>query len=202
MVLFDQLRISDDGKYLFINAHVNTAKEFKDVYITKLTVMTSDKVKESTYIGSPTEDYIYQTTFDEGTREIALVLSANDCIRRWETDVQRMNFSQVEMSKTLFFVYIECTEATDECVPCFLKTPAIGVTFDENVLYQRVMNFTKELASNCTISQGFTDFILLWNAFKASVETEHFVPAIKFYEMLFGNNGTGTVNTKGCGCHG
>ena len=33
MILFDQLRISDDGKRLYINAHVNKADYFANVYI-------------------------------------------------------------------------------------------------------------------------------------------------------------------------
>ena len=80
------------------------------------------------------------------------------------------------------------------------------------------MDYTKDLADDCTIPTGFTDFILLWNAFKASVETEHYGPAIKYYNMLFGNPdervtrdgshspfGGGSANnrrTKPCGCHG
>ena len=70
------------------------------------------------------------------------------------------------------------------------------------------MDFTRELAEDCMIPQGFTDFILLWNAFKASIETEHFIPAIEYFNMLFGNtvggrgiNGSIDSRRK-CGCHG
>lgn len=31
MVIFDQLRISDDGKRMYINAHVNKADYFNDI---------------------------------------------------------------------------------------------------------------------------------------------------------------------------
>ena len=31
MILFDQLRISDDGQRLYINAHVNKADYFKNL---------------------------------------------------------------------------------------------------------------------------------------------------------------------------
>jgi hypothetical protein len=88
----------------------------------------------------------------------------------------------------------------------------LGVTFDENLLYQRVMQYTKSLADNCKIPVAFMDFILLWNAFKASVETEHYIPAIKYYNMLFGKDADGNpygaydktsgVISKPCGCHG
>jgi hypothetical protein len=42
--------------------------------------------------------------------------------------------------------------------------------------------------------------ILLYNGFKASIETEHYTQAIKFYNQIMDN--TETVLTKSCGCHG
>lgn len=47
MILFDQLRISDDGKRLYINAHVNKADYFANVYIDSIVIMTADKVSET-----------------------------------------------------------------------------------------------------------------------------------------------------------
>ena len=61
-VIFDQLRISDDGKRMYINAHVNKACYFDDVYLDSITIMTSDKVSE-TNSRIPTSDYIYNQTF-------------------------------------------------------------------------------------------------------------------------------------------
>ena len=77
-------------------------------------------------------------------------------------------------------------------------------TIDYALLYQQVMDYTKDLADDCQIPQGFIDFILRWNAFKAAVETEHYIPAIKFWKMLFENQGGKTLahSTKPCGCHG
>lgn len=202
MVIIDQLRISDDGKRMYINAHVNTADYFDDVYIDKITIMTSDKVSE-TDPGTPTSDYIYTKTLTGNQKELNLVLKASDFTRTYETDINAASFSEADMSRTLFFVYIKCKGTPGECTPCTLdEETTLGVTFDENMLYQKVMNFTKGLASDCNISTEFTDFILLWNAFKASVETEHYIPAIKFFNMLFGNVDNYVGITKGCGCHG
>ena len=204
-VIFDQLRISDDGKRMYINVHVNTADYFDNIYLDKLTIMTSDKVSE-TDPSIPTSDYIYTITFDDNQKEVALVLTAADFTKTWETDPNAMQFKQVDMSRTLFFVYVKIKGVPDECTPCTLdEEVTVGVTFDENLLYQQVMNYTKQLAQDCTIPQGFTDFILQWNAFKASVETEHYVPAIKYYNMLFNGGSIGTTSfgtSKPCGCYG
>lgn len=210
MVLFDQLRISDDGQKMYINVRVNPAEYFENIYLDKITIMTADKVSDI----APelfTEEYIYQTVFDdEDVKEANLVLRASDFNER---------FTKTTLSKDLFFVYVTCKGVPDPCTPCRLdEMTTVGVTFDFALLHQRVMNYTKQLVGNCTVPQGFTDFILLWNAFRSAVETEHFIPAIKFYNMLFGigdervtRDGShspyggveGVVHSgRGCGCHG
>lgn len=206
MVIVDQLRISDDGERMYINAHVNKASYFDNVYIDSVTIMTSEKIQE-TSPGVPTSDYIYTKKIDGNAKEISLTLTSNDFIRTWETDPKAMAFTRSDMSKTLFFVYIKCRVdgGLDACTPCGLDNEyTLRVTFDENMLHQRVMGYTKELTDDCNIPIGFIDFILLWNAFKASIETEHYIPAIRFFNMLFGVIGDSGYKEliKGCGCHG
>ena len=55
-VVFDQLRISDDGKRMYIDVHVNKADYFDNIYLDELTIMTADKVSE-TNPNEPTECY-------------------------------------------------------------------------------------------------------------------------------------------------
>ena len=207
MVIIDQFRISDDGKRIYINVHVNSADYFEHVYLDSITIMTHEKVTEATYAGVPTEDYIYKKTFGDGVKSADLVLTANDFQKTWETDPQAIAFKESEIPKTLFFMYVKVKGEPDECTPCALdREYTVGVTFDNKLLYQQVMDYTKQLGDDCTIPTGFTDFILQWNAFKASVDTEHWVPAVKYWKMLFGDgSGAGYskyTTTKPCGCHG
>lgn len=204
MLIIDQLRISDNGKRMYINAHVNKASYFDNIYIDSITIMTADKVSE-TSPGTPTTDYIYTKKIDGNKKELNLVLTPSDFTKTWETDPKAMIFKQSDMSNTLFFVYIKCKLADgslDACIPCTLdEEVTLGVTFDENILHQRVMDYTKDLIADCTVPTGFTDFILLWYAFKSAVDTEHYIAAIRFFNMLF--DVVGDINvTKGCGCHG
>ena len=203
-VIFDQLRISDDGKRMYINAHVNKADYFKDIYIDSIVIQTADKVSE-TNPGLPTSDYIYIKKAEENSKELNLVLEASDLSKSWETDPKAIAFGRGEMSNTLFFVYIKVKGTPGACTPCTLdEETTLGVVFDENVLHQRVMDYTKELAETCSVPSDFIDFILLWNAFKSAIETEHYIPAIKFFNMLFDEVGKTCQNRtiKTCGCHG
>ena len=145
--------------------------------------------------------YLFHT---EERKELHMVLNSNSF---------NESFIGQSLSNNLFFVYIECDGCPAPDTPCRLcSMTTLGVTFDEALLYQRVMQYTKELTQECHIPGGFTDFILLWNAFKASIETEHYIPAIKYYNMLFGKDSTDKlygpqgvstrVSYKGCGCNG
>lgn len=204
MIIFDQLRISDDGKRMYINAHVNKADYFNDIYIDSIVIQTADKVSE-TNPGLPTSDYVYIKKVEENAKELNLVLEASDLSRSWESDPNAIAFGRGDMSKTLFFVYIKCKGTPGSCTPCRLdEETTLGVVFDENVLHQKVMDYTKELVAACSVPSAFIDFILLWNAFKSAIETEHYIPAIKFYNMLFDEVGKSCQSRtiKTCECNG
>lgn len=200
-IIFDQLRISDDGKRMYINLHVNKASYFDNIYLDSITITTSDRLSE-TNPDEPTDDYIYELNFAGSQKEANLVLTADDFIRNWETDPKAMRFNLSDMSKTLFFVFVKIKGVPDPCTPCRLDDEiTLGVTFDEKLLHQRVMGYTKDLLQDCTVPVAFADFILLWNAFKSAIETEHYIPAIKFWKMLFDKQIPPSI-TKDCGCHG
>lgn len=207
MIIFDQLRISDDGRRLYINAHVNKADYFKNRYIDSITIMTSEKVSE-TAPGTPNEDYIFTKKIGGEEKEINMVLTATDFTKTWETDPKAVVFKQKDMSRTLFFVYIKCKGigGVDTNTPCRLdEETTLGVTFDENILHQKVMDYAKGLVKECCeIPLELVDFILLWNTFKSAVETEHYIAAIRFFKMMFDTRGdSGSIMPKGgCGCHG
>lgn len=204
MIIFDQLRISDDGKRMYINVHVNKADYFNDIYIDSIVIQTADKVSE-TDPGLPTSDYVYIKKAEENAKELNLVLEASDLSRSWETDPKAIAFNRGDMSKTLFFVYIKCKGTPGSCTPCRLdEETTLGVVFDENVLHQKVMDYTKELVADCSVPSAFIDFILLWNAFKSAIETEHYIPAIKFFNMMFEEVGKSCQSRiiKTCGCNG
>ena len=194
MILFDLLKVSDDGKRLYINFHINEAAYFKDLTLESMTILTADKVSENDPL-TPTAEYIYKVEFEDGLRDYATVLQPVD-----------MNelFTKSNFSSDLFFVYVKVKGTPDPCTPCGLdEQTTLGVTFDENLLHQRVLDYTNELVHDCQVPQGFTVFILLWQAFKSSIEAEHPIMAIKYWNMLFDDSSAVTqVYKTGCGCHG
>lgn len=191
MIIFDRLEISDSGKVLYVDVHVNMASYFDNIYIDKVVIQTSDQVSETDPL-TPGSEYIYTQQVDGNVKELHLALNAVS------------DFEQVynSLSDKLLFVYVICKGVVGECTPCRLdELTTLGVTFDTALLYQRVMQYTRELNRDCQIPKGFIDLILLWNGFKAAIETEHYIVAIDFWKRLF-KTGEFTIISKGCGCHG
>lgn len=191
-VIFDQLRIADDGKKLFIDAHVNLASQFEETTIDSLYIVLESQVYETRTIDPESNGYIYKKTY-ENVKAIHEVIDISD---------ENLIYNKTTFSD-LLFVYVGCSNLPED-KDCYASVGKyfLNVTFDVNLLHQRVMGFTKQLAEDCQTPNGFIDFILLWNAFKAAVETEHFIPAIEYYNMLFSSYGAASNTSKHCGCHG
>lgn len=191
MIIFDRLQISNDGRLLYLDIHVNQASLFDNIYIDKVVIQTSDQVSEADPL-SPGDSYIYQQVVEDNTKELHLALNAN-------TDFET---SLDTLSNKLLFVYVVCKGVPDACTPCRLdEMTTLGVTFDDSLLYQQIMQYTNELNQDCETPKGFIDFILLWNGFKAAIETEHYIPAIDFWKKMFDKKNS-LITSKPCGCHG
>ena len=191
MVIFDRLQISDSGKMLYMDVHVNKASYFDNIYIDKVIIQTSEQVSETDPL-TPGSEYIYTLDVEGNVKELHLALNA----------AHDFESSYATLSDKLLFVYVVCKGSVAPCTPCRLdEMTTLGVTFDTAMLYQKIMQYTRELNAECIIPKGFTDLILLWYGFKASVETEHYVSAIGFWKKMF-RLGNFSVTSKGCGCHG
>lgn len=191
MIIFDRLQIADSGKMLYMDVHVNKASYFDNIYIDKIIIQTSDQVSETDPL-TPGSEYIYTLNVSGNVKELHLALNA------------AYDFEEVypTLSDKLLFVYVICKGIVGDCTPCRLdEMTTVGVTFDTALLYQRVMQYTRELNKDCVIPKAFIDLILLWQGFKAAVETEHYIVAIDFWKRLF-KTGEFTIISKGCGCHG
>ena len=64
MIVFDQVRISDDGKVFYLDAHVKNSASFNDVYITKLAVMRDTEMSETSATEFPESSYAYFEGWD------------------------------------------------------------------------------------------------------------------------------------------
>ena len=195
MVIIDQFRISDDGSMMIVDAHVSSESYYLNMYISKVMILTADQMPPS---GSPSsiDKYVFQRTYSlaDKYKQISLRLTPAGDFNE--------NFTKANLSSDLFYLVIWIDGTPAECAPCGSDEPVIAATFDYMNLYNRVMNYTRELNQDCEIPRDFINFILNYEAFKIAVETDHVGRATDFYNQMFGTMSVNTSVTKGCGCYG
>lgn len=190
-VIFDQLRVSEDGRFLFIDLHVCNHEWFENVYVKKIEICTENQVSAlNPFQLSETETPVYTKTFeDETAKSVSLVVSREEIL------------PVHDFNRNMFFVYVTLDGTPSASTPCGLdgKT-TVGVTFNDVLIYNKAMVLTKELVQQCKIPQHFREFVLLYQALKMSIDTGHYVTAIEYWRLL--TDIAGKQHHKMCKCHG
>ena len=202
MIVFDQVRISDDGKVFYLDAHVKTSASFSDVYITKLAVMRDTEMSETSATEFPESSYAYFEGWDIDVelKEVHRVITLNEFNAVLNTEHLP---TMTDLSHNLFFVYIECEGTPSFDTPCnSYNNPSIAAAYDTRRIYSIGMNYVRELSVDCTIPSGFIDFILNNEALKFAINTGHYIPAKQYFNNVMGYSRGNVGTIKNCGCHG
>lgn len=210
MVVFNECRIDQEGKYLIIDISVKDMIYYKKVYLRSITIHTDETFegKEPIYTkslleasGTPqtfssmvTADGVFEVngptgeTTTEGQKNVKLRLSAQD-------------LNLTNLNDNMLLITVEVGGTPDPTTPCGMDniyTTAIAVNL--RPLYNMAMNYIKELGSTCNTPKGFIDMILRLKAFELSLKTGHYKVAIGQWGKFFKN--MVVVTSKGCGCDG
>lgn len=214
MLVLNECRITDDGKYLVIEASVDSLNYYKNVYISEVIIDTDE-----TYINSgPSSNYVYKKEFGledtmitslcgpvstedssccgdvitdekEGRKNIRLYLNAKD-------------LGLGSLNSNIFFVYIVAS-GLDRETPCGMDHHTImGVALNLRPVYNGAMGYIKSLGNNCEIPKGFIDLFLKYKALELSLKTGNYPEAFKMWKYLTKEGTLSSVTKKGCGCHG
>lgn len=184
MIKFEDLRVSDG--HLIISAKVKEIDNYYDnVYIDKVKIDSQNTFNPN----GPSSSLIYESdSFAANTKSITLDLTAND-------------FVNVDMNKTMFFIYITTTGTPAVNTPCGMdKTPTLGVAFSLCPIFNETLACIRELDNKCDLPKSFINKILQFKAIQYSIDTEHYNQAIiyynKFYKLL------DAVTPSQCNCNG
>lgn len=217
MIHFNELRITQDGKYLIIDASVDNQDFFDDVLLDSVVIDTQDtyvvngpsskpiytfKVKDAydlTYSMpeqcncNPVrveEDESYCFTYGtQQMRNIRLTLTAKDL---------GLNI----LNDTMFFVYVLSSGTPSVDAPCGTTNPMImGVVTNLYSFFQNMMKYVKEIERNCKIPKEFIDYSLRIKALELCIRTGNYPQAIKYWNKFFKGK-MGKPITSNCGCYG
>ena len=192
MIIFDELRITDDNQYLIIDLHIKSeiVENHSEAYIKNVWICDSSNYEEG---GVPTKvDNVYTR---DGVKETTLYKKVN---------VFECDYIEGTFKDKLIFVYVEVAGVDESQLSCGCnKNPSIGATIDMHLIYNQFMKYINELSnkSRCdNTPKGLIDFILRYNGFLLAIDSGHYKKGVEFYNKWF--NKDSNVNTiSNCGCN-
>lgn len=210
MIKFNELRIDGDKLILDVSVYemIDTANKnlFENVYIKRIRICTQDQFVST--------DIINETVYDSNTYRNPLTGSTDlkskletKSIKDLSLQYDSSDLNGADLHKSLFFVFVECYGAADECVPCSMQNSTdIGIVYDKCPLVSRLLNYSKDLLNNndCNVPTGMITDYLKYKMIEYCALTCNYTEMIDLYnqwvsDSLINNSSTITID-GGCGC--
>lgn len=184
MVVFQDLRITPDGKTLCIDAIVAPYSYYEGEYIEALTIDTEDTFSPS----GPSSNPVYATGFSEQAKQQSLILKAEQ-------------FGWDDFSGHILYVYVTVGGAPDSSTPCgWDSVNTLGVVLWWQPIYQMGINCMQKVVDDCCdISREFIDYALRLKAFELALRTAQYPVANARFKEWFSNTEK-LVYKSPCGC--
>ena len=179
MIQYNELRISQDKKYLIIDVQIQEMDYYENVTLQQIIINTQDEYNVSGPNISISEDRII--TECSGKKHY------------------RTFFPIDGIADNLFFVYTIADGEPTPDTPCGMKDQWIlGVAYDKYPMYLKGIQYISQLNKNCEPPSDLIDYILQHKAFDLSLLTGNYLKAIDYWKM-FKDSKEKTVTRK-CGC--
>jgi len=221
MVHFNELRITDDGKYLIIDAAIDDLDWFANNYITSVAIDVGENYSAA---GPSSDAKVIEVAADSSTvniiangdvgcSKVYAQTEDEECISECCIGEVYQRKIHLELKATdlgfdllshIYFVYVNVGGTPSPSTPCgYDVSYEMGVVYNARCIYNTGMLYMKQLADECAYHKGFQDFILRYAAFKLALETGNYEEAVTFWHnYLQGERPSTKVESKGCGCHG
>lgn len=184
MLHFNELKISQDNRFLIIDVSVDNQTYFQNVFLDSIVIDT-----QNTFVpNGPSSKPIYTYTATEDVKNIRLVLDSTTL--------------QSSLCGNMFFVYvISKGEATPD-TPCGLdKDKITGTVVNLKSIYEEALKYMKQVNCSCEIPKGFIDMILRFKALELCIRTGNYTQAIKYWNKFFSKLNC-VLSNSNCECYG
>lgn len=186
MVQFNELRITSDGQYMIIDVSVPDIEEyFSNIYIDKIVI---DSYENYTGISGPSDKPVYQDSVpsSENRKNYRWVIPSGGQMPNYHT--------------TLFYVYVYTKGEFGVGIPCYMENRfTMGSVADVYRIYQKTIQYMKEVNSSCKVPKHFVDMLLRFKALDLSIRTGHYTEANLYWKRFFSDMKDVTP-IKNCAC--
>lgn len=214
MIVFNNVRISQDDKYITIDAEIENNKYYENMYIDSVIIDNQDTFSPNgpssnpiyTYKAQPlnsdiyTEDDLANKVTDEDNIPVQ---DKNNTYysRKVHLELTKVDLNLATLEKNIFFIYIVAGGVPASDTPCgYDNNIAVKVLVNTYPIYRNIMNYIKELGNTCSISYNLIDKSLQLKMLDISIQTGNNVEAINIWKKYFMDNITNEpIN---CNCNG
>ena len=139
----------------------------------------------------------------------------------WDTIFTASQYEETEVERIFYepysspWQYIDCLETdmifikvtaavkkghSEEIIECDKNKEFILVTFNVRNIYDRYIQYIKNLNVCCDTPKEFINFFLKYEALKVSIATGNYRLAINMYTDILGKNSDSINGKNSCGC--
>lgn len=209
MVIFNELRITEDGGCIVIDCEIESLDVYKDMYISDIHL---EYYKNANPVSMPSDKaYLLYENVNQDTdvKQKRIVFS--------KAELPLTQFGITDFENGLFYAIVRCDgdlPATVANLPCtYDDTVKIGAIPDWKALYRIGMQYVSSLFGICSPKNfcdypaGFEDFIIIWNSLRLAIDTCNWDLVNTLWDRILNQPST-TVATavvpssanRGCGC--
>ena len=219
MVIFNDLRITEDRKYLNVDCQIEDVDGYDSFYIKKVDLIYYKNVVDFGNIGINDSYHAYtmyeKQESDEPENHLELTVTMNDIMYGPN---KQPNFGTSTFENGLFYVAVTCDGGSAQDLYILSQRSCgsdslfeIGVVLDWYAVYQNGMAYASKLAFSCGNScedpSGYEQFILHWYGLQLAIATCDWIQVAKLWEKFLrmfsrGVGGGAVVGSSGCGCRG
>ena len=214
MIVFNNVRISQDDKYITIDAEIENNKYYENMYIDSVIIDNQDTFSPNgpssntiyTYKAQPlnsdiyTEDDLANKVTDEDNIPVQ---DKNNTYysRKVHLELTKVDLNLATLEKNIFFIYIVAGGVPASDTPCgYDNNIAVKVLVNTYPIYRNIMNYIKELGNTCSISYNLIDKSLQLKMLDISIQIGNNIEAINIWKKYFMDNITNEpIN---CNCNG
>ena len=214
MIVFNNIRILQDDKYITIDAEIENNKYYKNMYIDSVIIDTQDTFSPNgpsnnpiyTYKAQPLNSDIYTEN------DLANKVTDEDNIpvqdenntyysRKVHLELTKVDLNLATLEKNMFFIYIVAGGVPAPDTPCgYDNNIAVKVLVNTYPIYRNIMNYIKELGNTCNVPYNLIDKSLQLKMLDISIQTGNNIEAINIWKKYFMDNITNEpIN---CNCNG
>ena len=202
MIQFNELRITQDGRNLIIDAQIQNLSYYNDVYIDSIIIDNQSTFVPTGASSSPLFSYTYNATTAQAMGYITNVTSDGK-LKGIRMTIPCSSLGETSnLDKDLLFVYVTINGTPTSDTPCNMDLSyELGVVYNTYPFYLRSMNFIKELTSTCDTPKQLVDYMLRQKVVETSIAVGDYIKAVEYWKKFFTGDYQ-VINLKSCGCHG